>query len=55
MDEKVKCSECGSAEDKIDIFPQGRCLACHARFMEDKPIERPDFIGAINGIGKRTN
>jgi len=46
--DKVKCSECERVVDRMDIFPKGRCLECHARFMEDKPLERPDFIGTIN-------
>ena len=44
------CIECKREVAELEVFPGPRCLACHARKVEHEPLERPDFVGAINGI-----
>lgn len=44
----VICAKCGNEIHWLAVFPGQYCLACHAKRCEGLPLERPDFIGALN-------
>ena len=48
----VICAKCGKGIHWLEVFPGRFCLDCHAKRVEGMPLERPDFVGALN-IGKR--
>jgi DNA-directed RNA polymerase subunit RPC12/RpoP len=48
QDEMFTCSECGTDHNELTRFPGKRCLDCYSRFMEGKPLERPDFSNVLN-------
>lgn len=53
MDEKT-CKDCGAKIEYLADFPGPRCLKCWAKRMEGQPLERPDFIKAIQTrLGRR--
>lgn len=31
-----------------NVFPNGLCINCHEKATKDQPLEKPDFIKAIN-------
>lgn len=52
-DNDVKiCKDCGRKIEYLADFPGPRCLVCHAKKVENEPLEKPNFIKAIN-IKKR--
>jgi hypothetical protein len=45
------CKGCGAEVHPLDVFPMGRCLACHAKAHEDDTPEQmfADIMGAFGG------
>lgn len=52
--ETLNCKQCGREIGILEVFPGGICLSCHAAKVDKLPLERPDFIGTISGVKKRT-
>ena len=50
-EETFTCATCKQVNDALTMFPGGICLACYEKKMADQPLERPNFIRAIN-LGK---
>ena len=41
------CRDCKAEIEYLCDFPGPRCLKCHAKKMEGRPLERPDFRKAL--------
>lgn len=46
----VPCAECHTPTDPWDIFPKGKCLACHAKAHENDTPEQM-FADIVRGFG----
>jgi predicted Zn-ribbon and HTH transcriptional regulator len=46
--ENVKCKDCGKDTPALEVFPGSRCLSCHAKKVDGKPLEKPNFAKTIN-------
>jgi hypothetical protein len=42
------CRDCKAEIEYLADFPGPRCLKCWAKKVENEPLERPNFIKAIN-------
>lgn len=52
-DDSKVCIDCGDVIEYLADFPGPRCLKCHAAKMDKLPLERPDFVGALNLTRRR--
>jgi len=32
------CPDCGSSVEPLEAFPEGRCLDCYSKLMENAPM-----------------
>ena len=46
----MKCTDCGMKIDQWCVFPQGRCINCHALEFDSKPMPTAQEIRQMWGI-----
>jgi hypothetical protein len=47
---KMNCTDCGMKIDQWCVFPQGRCINCHAIDFDSKPMPTAQEIRQMWGI-----
>jgi hypothetical protein len=46
----MKCTDCGMKIDQWCVFPEGRCINCHAIEFDSKPMPTAQEIRQMWGM-----
>lgn len=46
----MKCADCGATVGQYEMFPENRCLSCHAIEFDKRPMPKAQEIRQMWGI-----